>query len=88
MNIDLHFVSKVPDVSAFRDLMKDYYETVLPGVCAIGGPSLSAAVLADGTIEKLDDLLPPENRLLLGWGTIGDCLRAELCDVSALMQSR
>lgn len=67
----LKFVPSVPDNSAFRELLVDYYEDVLVQVRAIGGPDLSATELADDTLSNIDGILPPDNRLILGWNRQG-----------------
>lgn len=65
--VELRFVSEVPDIPAFRALLEDYYNTVGPGIHGAGGPVISARDMAQSTLDALDTLLPPDNRLLLGW---------------------
>jgi GNAT superfamily N-acetyltransferase len=71
---ELGFVSSVPDVPAFRDLLVDYYRSVFPLIHAAGGPDLSPERYADETVAHLGDLLPPDGRLLLGRGPDGRLL--------------
>ena len=70
-SVDLRFVDAVPDIPAFRALLVDYYESVRPGIRGAGGPDISARAMAAATILDLDALLPPDNRLLLGWNDEG-----------------
>ena len=61
----LEFVSKLPDPADFEALMTDYYQIMIDKLVAVGGPRLSAPDLAADTMAHLDDLLPPNGRLLL-----------------------
>ena len=61
----LEFVTTVRDPAGFEALMTDYYQIMIDKVVAVGGPRLSAADLAADTMAHLDDLLPPNGRLLL-----------------------
>lgn len=71
MHVDLRFVPAAPDVPAFTDLLIEYYDEVLERLRAVGGPDLSGREFARETVAHLDGLLPPDNRLLLGWDTQG-----------------
>ena len=71
MQIDLRFVDHVADLPAFQDLLREFYTAVTPGLIAAGGPRLDAPDMAAQTIANLSDLLPPRNRLILGWDDTG-----------------
>lgn len=71
MEYALRFVTKVPDMAEFEELLRDYYTEVLGALRAIGGPDLSAADIARETVANIDSLLPPEGRLLLCRGADG-----------------
>lgn len=76
MTLKLEFVSELPDPKAFEALMRDYYHIMVGKVIDAGGPAYSAADLAADTIAHLEDLTPPEGRILLATqddGTLIGC---------------
>lgn len=76
MNIKLNFVETLPDPAAFETLMREYYQIMVDKVVNVGGPTYSAVDLAADTMAHLDDLSPPEGRILLATrddGTLMGC---------------
>lgn len=71
---DVSFVSKVPNIAAFEELLFDYYTVVLKAFEAAGGPVLAAEDLARGSINHLEEILPPDGRLALARGEAGQLL--------------
>ncbi|MEM7469895.1 MAG: GNAT family N-acetyltransferase [Pseudomonadota bacterium] len=65
MTVKLDFVTALPDPDAFEAMMRDYYAIMLEKLRAVDGPDLSAKDLAADTMAHLDELTPPEGRLLL-----------------------
>lgn len=55
----------IEDSAALRALLREYYETILPRLAAVGGPSLSADTLLEGFDEALAGSLPPEGAVVL-----------------------
>lgn len=74
MIADVSFVTEVEDLSEFRNLLTDYYRIVLKALEAAGGPVLSPQELAESSLEHLDEMLPPDGRLVLGRGEDGRLL--------------
>ncbi|MEM7303214.1 MAG: GNAT family N-acetyltransferase [Pseudomonadota bacterium] len=68
MSAMVSFVSEVRDIPSFRDLLVEYYTIILKTFEAAGGPALSPEEMADGNIDHLDEMLPPEGRLVLAYG--------------------
>ncbi len=68
------FVTEVRDLPAFRDLLTDYYRIVLKTFEAAGGPTLLPEELAKSSLKHLDEMLPPEGRLVLARGEDGRLL--------------
>jgi len=76
MSHSLKFVSALPDPAAFEALMRDYYQIMLDKLTKVGGPAPSPADLAADTMAHIDDLLPPNGRMLLATsddGTLMGC---------------
>ena len=76
MSIKLNFVQRVPDPVGFETLMREYYQIMVDKVVNVGGPTYSADDLAADTMVHLDDLSPPEGRILLATkddGTLMGC---------------
>jgi len=71
---DVSFVSEVSDVAAFEGLLRDYYSVVLKAFEAAGGPVLAPEDLVRGSIDHLDEMLPPDGRLALARGQAGQLL--------------
>lgn len=65
MTIKLEFVSALPDPTAFEALMREYYQVMVDKLIDAGGPTYSAADLAADTMMHLEDLTPPNGRILL-----------------------
>ena len=65
MIADVSFVSEVEDPQAFRNLLTDYYTNVLKTLEAAGGPILSPEELTESSLDHLDEMLPPQGRLVL-----------------------
>jgi GNAT superfamily N-acetyltransferase len=65
MTIKLEFVSELPDPKAFEELMREYYQVMVDKVIDGGGPTYSADELASDTMTHLEDLMPPNGRMLL-----------------------
>ena len=65
MDHKLEFVSVLPDPVAFEALMREYYQVMIDKLVDAGGPALCAVELAADTITHLDDLTPPNGRMLL-----------------------
>ncbi|TGD41621.1 GNAT family N-acetyltransferase [Pseudotabrizicola sediminis] len=74
MIADVSFVTEVRDLPAFRNLLIDYYRIVLKTFEAAGGPALLPEELAESSLEHLDEMLPPEGRLVLARGEGGQLL--------------
>ena len=64
MDVELTFVAEVEDVDEFQDLLLEYYTGILPSVEAAGGPVLSAQDMAGSSIAHLEEMLPPDGRLV------------------------
>ena len=71
MTVEISFVSKVPDRTAFQGLLFDYYAVVLPAFEKAGGPHLDPQEYAKATMDDLDQLLPPDGRLALAHDASG-----------------
>ena len=71
MQYDISFVSQVDDLPAFRDLLCDYYTDVLRVAEAAGLPKLDPQDLVNSSIDHLDEMLPPQGRLLIARDTTG-----------------
>lgn len=71
---EVSFVSEVTDLSAFEELLLDYYRAVLPVLEAAGGPVLAPQDMVDSSIDHLDEMLPPSGRLVLARGEDGRLL--------------
>ena len=65
------FVSNVPDLAAFEDLLVDYYGVVLKTLETAGGPRLSPKEMAAESIATIDKMLPPNGRLALATDNTG-----------------
>ncbi|MBT3139628.1 GNAT family N-acetyltransferase [Ruegeria litorea] len=65
MTYKLEFVTALPDPPAFQALMVKYYQIMIDKLVGAGGPTLSAVDLACDTMDHLDELTPPEGRILL-----------------------
>jgi len=65
MEINLAFVTTLPDPKAFEALMREYYQVMIDKLVAAGGPAYSAAEFAADTMAHLDDFAPPDGRMLL-----------------------
>ena len=74
MQVTTSFVSAIPDIDAFRALLRDYYTSILPRLDAAGFPPLDPESLVAGTLDHLDDVLPPDGRLALAHGANGQLL--------------
>lgn len=59
------FVYTLPDPLAFEGLMREYYQVMIDKLVNAGGPPHSAVDLAADTMTHLDDLTPPDGRILL-----------------------
>lgn len=68
MPAEFLFVSEVKDLPSFRDLLIEYYKIILKTFEVAGGPVLVPEEMADNSIEHLDEMLPPEGRLVLAYG--------------------
>ncbi|WP_299190778.1 GNAT family N-acetyltransferase [uncultured Litoreibacter sp.] len=76
MSLKLEFVSELPDPAAFEALMREYYGVMIDKLVAAGGPRHDASDMARDTMAHLDDLLPPDGRMLLATepdGTLVGC---------------
>jgi GNAT superfamily N-acetyltransferase len=76
MALKLEFVSALPDPLAFESLMREYYQVMVDKLIDAGGPSYSAVTLAADTMEHLEDVTPPNGRILLATqddGTLIGC---------------
>ena len=76
MKIDVSFVSKVPDLDAFKHLLFDYYTDVGRIARAAGVPEFMPEDMVASSIEGLDEMLPPYGRLALahdGAGRLVGC---------------
>ncbi len=62
---DVSFVSEVSDVTAFEELLFEYYRVVLNSFEAAGGPVLAPEDIVRSSIDNLDEMLPPDGRLAL-----------------------
>ncbi|ROT99479.1 GNAT family N-acetyltransferase [Histidinibacterium lentulum] len=56
---------RIGNPAALKALLREYYETILPRLAAVGGPSLSADSLLEGFDEGLAAYLPPEGVTVL-----------------------
>lgn len=56
---------RIEDPAALRALLREYYETILPRLAAVGGPSLSAEEMLAGFEDGLSAYLPPEGVTVL-----------------------
>jgi len=56
---------RIEDPAALKALLREYYETILPRLAAVGGPSLAADTLLEGFDEGLATFLPPEGAVVL-----------------------
>lgn len=65
MKYDVSFVSEVPDLAAFKDLLFDYYTDVGELARAAGVPDFLPENMVASSIENLDEILPPSGRLAL-----------------------
>lgn len=65
MSVDVSFVTEIKDKDEFQGLLYEYYHGVLPAFEAVGGPALSAQEMTDGSMAHLDEMLPPDGRLVL-----------------------
>ena len=63
MKIDVSFVSKVPDLDAFKHLLFDYYTDVGRIARAAGVPEFMPEDMVASSIKGLDAMLPPYGRL-------------------------
>ena len=65
MEIDLKFVSAIPDQAAFEELLTEFFEEMIEKLVNIGGPSLPPDEAAAKTISTMELILPPRGRTLL-----------------------
>ncbi|KMW58227.1 Histone acetyltransferase HPA2 [Candidatus Rhodobacter oscarellae] len=65
MSVSVDFVSKVPELAAFRALLLDYYADVLETAARAGLTGVTPQEATDGSIADLPKMLPPKGRLLL-----------------------
>lgn len=56
---------RIDDPAAVRALLREYYETILPRLAAVGGPSLSAEAMLEGFEDGLSAYLPPAGVVVL-----------------------
>ena len=76
MTLKLEFVSQLPDPKAFEALMCEYYQVMVDKVIDQGGPTYSVVDLATDTMAHLEELMPPNGRMLLATkddGTLMGC---------------
>jgi len=76
MGHKLEFVTALPDPLAFEALMREYYQIMVDKLVDAGGPPHSSADFAADTMAHLDDLMPPNGRMLLATqddGTLIGC---------------
>lgn len=74
--IHVSFVSQVPDLAAFKDLLFDYYTDVGKIARAAGVPAFEAEDMVASSIDSLAEMLPPHGRLALahdGAGRLVGC---------------
>ena len=69
MMIEVSFVSEVKNLSEFEELLFEYYSDVLQIAEAAGLPKLAPEDLVQSSVDHLDEMLPPNGRLL-GCGTL------------------
>jgi GNAT superfamily N-acetyltransferase len=50
---------RIEDPAPLRALLREYYETILPRLAAVGGPSLSADAMLEDFEDGLSAYLPP-----------------------------
>jgi GNAT superfamily N-acetyltransferase len=65
MSTEVAFANEIKDLPEFRNLLADYFKVVLKSFEAAGGPVLSPEEMADSTIDHIDEMLPPDGRLVL-----------------------
>jgi len=65
LKIDVSFVAEVPDISAFEELLFDYYTDVGKVARAAGVPEFSPQDMVTSSIDALEEMLPPNGRLAL-----------------------
>ncbi len=71
MTVNLSFVSDVPDLDAFKELLFDYYTDVGKIARKAGVPAFLAEDMVSSSIDHLHEMLPPEGRLLLAQNAEG-----------------
>jgi len=71
MAVELSFVSEVTDLPELEELFLEYYTDVLKVAEAAGFPKLAPQDFVDGSIAHLDEMLPPNGRLVLARNATG-----------------
>ncbi|MFT7474474.1 MAG: GNAT superfamily N-acetyltransferase [Verrucomicrobiales bacterium] len=74
MTVEISFVSAVANLSDFEELLLDYYSDVLQIAEAAGFPKLPPEDLVSSSLSHLDEMLPPDGRLVLAHGEGGRLL--------------
>lgn len=72
MSIKISFVPQVTDYAEFEALLLEYYTDVLQIAEAAGLPKLVPAEMVQSSMEHLEDMLPPNGRLVLARNAEGD----------------
>lgn len=65
MDAVLTFPDRIEDRDALDGLLREYYETVLPRLAAVGGPLLHTQDLMPGVWACMGDYLPPDGVTVL-----------------------
>ena len=65
------FVSSLPVAPAFQVMMREFYQIMTDKLVDAGGPFVSPEQLAEDTIAHIQDVLPPNRRTLLAYGSDG-----------------
>ena len=72
MDFEITLPDRIEDAAALKALLREYYETILPRLEAVGGPHLTSEEMLAGFEEGLPDMLPPRGATVLahdrkGW---------------------
>ncbi len=73
-DVEIVFVSDLPDPEAFEALLLDYYGHIERMILDAGGPHLTAAGMTADSLAHLSDMLPPNGRLALACAPDGRLL--------------
>lgn len=74
MSYEISFVSTVVNLPEFESLLFEYYSDVLQTAAAAGLPKLAPEDMVRSSLENLDQMLPPDGRLVLAQSENGRLL--------------